>query len=110
MPTRAVTGGGGVQLAVHEYGTASGKAIVLIHGFSQSHLIWSKQYGSPLAEEFRLICPDNRGHGTSEKPLAAEHYTEADGWAEDVHAVIAGLGLRNRFNRELAAFTRQHAG
>jgi pimeloyl-ACP methyl ester carboxylesterase len=94
MRTHALTGGGGVQLAVHEYGISSGPAIVLIHGFSQSHHVWSKQFQSVLAQEFRLVCPDNRGHGMSEKPLGAEHYTEADRWAEDVQTILAGLALR----------------
>jgi pimeloyl-ACP methyl ester carboxylesterase len=30
----------------------------------------------------------------SEKPAAPEHYTQAERWADDVHAVITGLGLR----------------
>jgi pimeloyl-ACP methyl ester carboxylesterase len=117
MRTHVLTGGGGVRLAVHEYGAANGKAIVLIHGFSQSHHVWSKQFQSLLAEEFRLVCPDNRGHGMSEKRLGTEHYTEADRWAEDVQAILGGLALSRPilvgwswFNRELAAFTRQHGG
>jgi non-heme chloroperoxidase len=94
MPIHTITGGGGVQLAVHEYGQPHGKPIVLIHGFSQCHLVWSKQYHSPLADEFRLVCLDNRGHGMSDKPTALEHYTQAERWAEDVQAVITGLALR----------------
>jgi non-heme chloroperoxidase len=89
-----ITGGGGLQLAVHEYGQPEGKPLLLIHGFSQCHLGWSKQYQSRLADEFRLVCLDNRGHGMSEKPTAAEHYTQAELWADDVHAVITGLALR----------------
>jgi pimeloyl-ACP methyl ester carboxylesterase len=94
MPIHAVAGGGGVRLAVHEYGVPHGAPIVLLHGFSQCHLIWRKQYLSGLAEEFRLVCPDNRGHGMSEKPTDAERYTEADRWAEDLHAVVSALALR----------------
>ena len=94
MPIHTITGGGGLQLAVHEYGQPHGKPILLIHGFSQCHLYWSKQYQSPLADEFRLVCLDNRGHGMSDKPTALEHYTQAERWAEDVQAVITGLALR----------------
>jgi pimeloyl-ACP methyl ester carboxylesterase len=93
MPIHTITGGGGLQLAVHEYGQPHGKPILLIHGFSQCHLVWSKQYQSPLADEFRLVCPDNRGHGMSEKPTTSEHYTQGERWAEDVQAVITGLAL-----------------
>src|SRR5712691_1209395 len=94
MPIHTITGGGGLQLAVHEYGQPHGKPILLIHGFSQCHLVWSKQYQSPLADEFRLVCIDNRGHGMSEKPTALEYYTQAELWADDVQAVITGLALR----------------
>lgn len=94
MTLHRIAGGGGLQLAVHEYGQPHGKPIVLIHGFSQCHLSWSRQYQSSLADEFRLVCLDIRGHGMSEKPLAGEHYTRNDPWADDVHAVIGGLGLR----------------
>jgi len=94
MPIHTIPGGGGVRLAVHDYGQPQGKPILLIHGFSQCHLGWVKQYQSPLADEFRLVCLDNRGHGMSEKPMALDQYTDADRWAEDVHAVITGLALR----------------
>ena len=93
MPLHTITGGGGLQLAVHEYGQPHGKPILLIHGFSACHLIWSKQYHSSLADEFRLVCLDNRGHGMSEKPTASEHYTQGERWADDVQAVITGLAL-----------------
>jgi len=58
-------------------------------------LVWSKQYDSVLADEFRLLCIDNRGHGMSEKPLGLEHYTQDDLWAADIHAIITDLELRN---------------
>ena len=74
---RTISGGGGLKLAVHEYGRPDGKAILLIHGFTACHLVWSKQYQSALADEFRLVCLDNRGHGMSEKPTAMEHYNRA---------------------------------
>ena len=93
MPIHRITGGGGTQLAVHEYGRTEGKSIILIHGIAQCYLVWSKQYRSALAEEFRLLCLDSRGHGMSEKPAALEHYQQAQLWADDVHAVITALAL-----------------
>ena len=94
MPIHTIIGGGRLQLAVHEYGQPHGKPILLIHGFSACHLVWAKQYQSHLADEFRLVCLDNRGHGMSEKPTVLEHYTQDALWADDIHAVIAGLALR----------------
>lgn len=94
METRVVEGGGGLRLHVREWGNPEGPAILLIHGWSQSHLSWEYQYGSDLlADEFRLVALDNRGHGMSDKPLEAEHYTDERLWADDVAAVIENLRL-----------------
>jgi pimeloyl-ACP methyl ester carboxylesterase len=65
----------------------------LIHGLSQSHLCWAKQYESALADQFRLVAYDLRGHGMSESPLEPEHYTDSQLWADDVAAIIDQLGL-----------------
>jgi len=88
-----VEGGGGLQLHVREWGKADGPPILFIHGWSQNHLCWDKQYESALAAEFRLVACDLRGHGMSEAPLGPEHYTDGELWADDVAAIIDQLGL-----------------
>jgi non-heme chloroperoxidase len=47
--------------------------ILLIHGISQSHLCWFKQFSSPLRERYRLVTYDLRGHGGSDKPPSREY-------------------------------------
>ncbi len=91
MRSYKVSGGGGVQLHVEEYGRPSGKAILFIHGFSQCRLCWQKQMTSELASDFRLVALDNRGHGLSDKPNGA--YGETRLWADDIQAVITSLEL-----------------
>lgn len=93
MRTHTVEGGAGLKLHVRDFGPADAPAILLIHGWSQHHLCWSKQFESPLAREFRLVAMDLRGHGQSEAPLQAENYTSGMLWADDVAAIIAALGL-----------------
>jgi len=93
MKTHTVRGGGGLQLHVREWGKADGPPILFIHGFSQSHLCWAKQYESALRDEFRLVTCDLRGHGMSEAPPEAEHYTDGKLWADDVAAIIDQMGL-----------------
>ena len=93
MEVHEVEGGGGLRLHVREWGNADGPPILLIHGWSQSHLCWAKQYGSALADEFRLVAYDLRGHGMSEAPLDPEHYTDDALWADDLAAIIDELGL-----------------
>ena len=85
-----VTGGGGVRLHVVDT-EGSGRAILFIHGFSQSWLSWSRQLSSDLANNHRLVAFDLRGHGESDKPREA--YSDGRLWAEDVNAVIQELKL-----------------
>lgn len=91
--SHSIQGGDGIALHVREWGNPDGTPIVLIHGWSQSHMSWQKQYESELADEFRLVAPDLRGHGMSDAPLEADNYTEARLWADDVAAVIDALSL-----------------
>jgi len=91
--THTVRGGGGLRLHVREWGKTDGPPILFIHGLSQNHLCWAKQYQSTLAEEFRLVAYDLRGHGMSQAPLEPGHYSDAKLWADDVAAIIDQLGL-----------------
>ena len=93
MKTHTVRGGSGLRLHVREWGKADGPPILFIHGLSQNHLCWAKQYESALADEFRLVACDLRGHGMSEAPLEPEHYTDSQLWADDVAAIIEELAL-----------------
>ena len=88
-----VQGGGGLRLHVREWGRADGPPILFIHGLSQSHLCWARQYESALADEFRLVAYDLRGHGMSQAPLEPEHYADGQLWADDVAAIVEQLGL-----------------
>ena len=93
MKTHSVTGGGGIKLHVREWGKADAPAILFIHGWSQNHLCWHKQYESQLTSAFRLVAFDLRGHGMSEAPEGQDPYTEARHWADDVAAIIDQLHL-----------------
>jgi non-heme chloroperoxidase len=93
MKTHTVAGGGGLQLHVREWGPPDRPPILFIHGWSQNHLCWDKQYQSALRDEFRLVAYDLRGHGMSQAPLESEHYTDAKLWADDLAAIIDQLGL-----------------
>jgi non-heme chloroperoxidase len=84
----------GVRLCVRSVGPKDSPAILFIHGFSQSHLSWTKQFAGPLAQEFHLIAFDLRGHGWSDKPDAAAAYHETQRWGDDVAAVLAASGVR----------------
>jgi pimeloyl-ACP methyl ester carboxylesterase len=93
VQTHTVKGGGGLQLHVRDWGRADAPPILFIHGWSANHLCWAKQYESALADEFRLVAYDLRGHGMSDAPLEPEHYTYGELWADDVAAIIEQLQL-----------------
>lgn len=88
-----VEGAGGVPLNVVTEGDPASPAILLIHGFGQSHYSFVHQLNSDLAEDYFLVTFDLRGHGGSGKPWAAEDYTEHTVWAEDVAAVVSATGI-----------------
>lgn len=93
MKIHSIEGGGGLKLHVREWGDPATPAIFLIHGWSQSHMCWKEQYDSELANSFRLVAMDLRGHGMSEAPVTPDAYNDSAIWANDVAAVIEKLNL-----------------
>jgi len=84
----------GVLISAQEWGNPNGLEILLIHGFSQSHLSWSRQFQSTLAQTFLIITYDVRGHGGSEKPLDAAYYRDHKRWADELNGVMEGAELK----------------
>src|SRR5690348_3912120 len=89
--SHAIVGGGGVRLHAIEAGPPAGRPILFVHGISQSCLAWRRQFDSGLADRFRLIALDMRGHGLSATPR--EGYADSRLWADDIRAVIRTLEL-----------------
>ena len=84
----------GLTISAQEWGNPNGPEILLIHGFSQSHLSWMRQVDSDLAKEFRIVTYDLRGHGNSDKPLDPARYRDNKAWGDEVQAVIDAAGLK----------------
>lgn len=82
-----------MPLNVVTAGDPASPAILLIHGFGQSHYSFVRQFDSDLAGDYFLVAFDLRGHGGSGKPWAVEAYSGSELWAGDVAAVIAATGL-----------------
>lgn len=91
MNSHKITGGGGLQLHLVEAGNSKTARFYFIHGFSQCWRAWGRQMSSDLADDYRLVAMDLRGHGLSDKPR--EGYSDSNLWADDVNAAIQALSL-----------------
>ena len=83
----------GVKIAWRDMG--QGRPLVLLHGFmSEADTNWIK-YGHAAAlanAGFRVIMPDLRAHGLSDKPHDPAHYPR-DILADDQFALLAHLSI-----------------
>jgi len=85
----------GVKLHIAEAGPLDGPLVVLLHGFPEFWFEWRDLIG-PLAEAgFRVVAPDQRGYGLSDKPKGVASY-RLDTLADDITALARALG-RERF-------------
>jgi pimeloyl-ACP methyl ester carboxylesterase len=82
----------GVTLRVAQGGPADAEPIILLHGFPESHRTW-RHVAPALAEEYRVLAPDQRGFGASDKPVGVEKY-RADEAVADVLALADAYGIQ----------------
>jgi pimeloyl-ACP methyl ester carboxylesterase len=84
---------------IHYVTTGSGTPLVLIHGFSDNISICYQDsldsagttFITRLAENYKVIALDVKGHGKSDKPLDAHHYGKE--LEEDVIRLMDHLGV-----------------
>jgi pimeloyl-ACP methyl ester carboxylesterase len=62
----------GVELAVLDEG--DGEAVLLLHGFPDSAQVWRHQIPILTAAGYRVVAPDLRGFGASDKPAEVSEY------------------------------------
>lgn len=89
---QVLPGADGVDLNVAVGG--SGPAVVLLHGFPQTHYMW-RDVAIDLADEHTVIAADLRGYGESAKPPEADAHTYSKRtMADDIVRVASTLGHR----------------
>lgn len=69
--TLAVGGGVDIHAVV---GPPKGPALLLLHGYPQTHVIWHR-VGPRLAERFTVVASDLRGYGDSGKPATTQDHS-----------------------------------
>jgi pimeloyl-ACP methyl ester carboxylesterase len=79
----------GLRMHVAAAGDRDAEPVVLLHGWPQHWYAWRRLIG-PLAERYRVICPDLRGFGWTGAPPG--RYLKAD-LAADVVRLLDALGL-----------------
>lgn len=67
-----------------------GPLVLLLHGFPQFSYAWRHQIPA-LAKHFRVVAPDLRGYGKTEKPEGVENYAMHH-LVEDIAELIRTLG------------------
>ncbi|MGK8521310.1 alpha/beta fold hydrolase [Nocardia asteroides] len=87
---------GEVELAVYECGNPEGLPVLLIHGWPDTHLLWSR-VAALLGGRHRVIAFDNRGVGGSSAPTAVEAY-RLEELAADVRAVADAVAPGERLH------------
>jgi len=64
----------GIRMAVYEAGPADGTPVVLVHGFPELAYSWRHQIKALGDAGFRVIAPDMRGYGLTDRPEPVEAY------------------------------------
>jgi pimeloyl-ACP methyl ester carboxylesterase len=80
----------GVSIYAEEHG--SGTPVVLLHGFPDSGRLWRRQVPVLAEHGFRVIVPDLRGFGRSDRPADAASY-QLGTIVNDVTAVLDACGI-----------------
>lgn len=92
----------GVRLHYQEFGAPDAPALVLLHGYCSSNYTW-KDVAEPLAAAgYRVIAPDLKGFGFSEKPADRRYHVQD-------HAQLV-IGLLDRLGIETATLVGNSFG
>jgi haloacetate dehalogenase len=84
----------GGPLCVHTAGNLAKPAVLLLHGFPQTHVMWQR-VARLLQDDYFLVMPDLRGYGDSLKPAGLpdhSNYSKRQ-MAQDQIATLNALGI-----------------
>jgi pimeloyl-ACP methyl ester carboxylesterase len=83
----------GVTLNVSFAGDPQSPAVILLHGFPESHRTW-RELAPRLDERFYLVMPDQRGFAGSDQPQEVSAY-KTETLVDDVFALADAIGLQS---------------
>ena len=91
LPQRPVPLSTGITMNVALAGPEDAPPVILVHGFPESHRTW-REIGARLGDRFRLVMPDLRGFGESDRPQDVQAYA-TDTLVADIFALADALGI-----------------
>lgn len=78
----------GLKLSYVELGNPKGRPLILLHGFTDTSRSWSLV--APYLSEFRLLIPDQRGHGSADAPACCY---SSHVYADDARQFMDAIGI-----------------
>jgi haloacetate dehalogenase len=89
---------GDIELFARHGGTAGKPAVLLLHGFPQTHALWHR-IARQLAPDYFLVMPDLRGYGDSSRPPdGPDHINYSKrAMAQDLVRLMESLGAERFF-------------
>lgn len=91
----SITSNDGTEIFYKDWGARDAQPIVFHHGWPLSADDWDNQMLYFLAQGYRVIAHDRRGHGRSTQTSTGH---EMDTYAADVAALADALDLKNAFH------------
>ena len=78
----------GVKLAYVELGNPEGEPLLLLHGYTDTSRSWSLI--APYLDDYRLLIPDQRGHGAADAPACCYSLSN---FADDARLFLDAMGV-----------------
>lgn len=72
-PTLRFIESNGIRMRIAEMG--KGPLVIFVHGWPESWYSWRHQLPAVAAAGYRVVAPDMRGYGKTDKPAAVEDYS-----------------------------------
>ncbi|HEY8584767.1 MAG TPA: alpha/beta hydrolase [Capillimicrobium sp.] len=85
---------GGLRVHLGELGDPGDPAVLMLHGWPQTHWEWRHVGPAVAAEGYRVLMPDLRGFGETE---ITEHGMDPETFARDQVALLDALGVDRTF-------------
>jgi pimeloyl-ACP methyl ester carboxylesterase len=85
---------GGLRVHLAEVGDPADPAVLMLHGWPQTHREWRHVGPLVAAEGYRVLMPDLRGFGVTE---VTDHGMDPETFARDQVALLDALGIERAF-------------